>query len=68
MGKIRKPGRALTRTYIRMKESPKGRSKGKSFQARILDVRTGTDIKCSGDTIDQVLKCARSQAIKGGRR
>ena len=64
MGKIRKPGRALTRTYIRMK----GEGKGKSFQARVLDVRTGTDIKCSGDTIDQALRCASRQAIKGKRK
>ena len=64
MGKIRKPGRALTRTYIRMKD-PAG---GKPFQARVIDVRTSTDIKCSGDTIDQALKCARKQAIGRGRK
>ena len=64
MGKIRKPGRALTRTYIRMK----GKGEGESFQARVLDVRTGTDIKCSGDTIDHALKCARKQAIGRGRK
>jgi hypothetical protein len=63
MGKIRKPGQALTRTYIRMK----GKGKDRSFQARVIDVRADTDIKCSGDTIDQALKCARIQAI-GGRR
>ena len=66
MGKIRKPGRALTRTYIRMKPPAKG--KGKRFQARVMDVRVGTDIKCSGDTIDQALRCARRQAIKGKRK
>ena len=64
MGKIRKPGKALTRTYIRMT----GASKGKAFQARVMDVRAGTDIKCSGNTIDQALRCARKQAIKKGRR
>jgi hypothetical protein len=64
MGKIRRPGRALTRTYIRMK----GKGKGKPFQARVIDVRTGTDIKCSGATIDQALRCARKQAIKGSRK
>jgi len=66
MGKIRRPGRALTHTYIKMKG--KGKGKGKSFQARVLDVRTGTDIKCSGATIDQALRCARKQAIKGSRK
>lgn len=64
MGKIRKPGKALTRTYIKMT----GSSKGKAFQARVMDVRAGTDIKCSGNTIDQALRCARKQAIKKGRR
>ena len=63
MGKIRKPGQALTRTYIRKKDSPLG----KSFQARVMDVQAGTDIKCSGTTIDQALKCARNQAIKRKR-
>jgi hypothetical protein len=63
MGKIRKPGRALTRTYIRMQDPATGRS----FQARVMDVRAGTDIKCSRTTIDQALKCARIQAIKRGR-
>lgn len=64
MGKIRKPGKALTRTYIRMTAS----NKGKAFQARVKDVRAGTDIKCSGNTIDQALRCARKQAIKKGQR
>jgi len=64
MGKLRKPGKALTRTYIRMP----GVDKGKAFQARVLDVRAGTDIKCSGDTIDQALKCARKQAIGRKRK
>ena len=64
MGKIRKPGKALTRTYIRM-TSADGE---KTFQARVRDVRTGTDIKCSGDTIDQALKCARKQAIGRKRK
>ena len=59
MGKIRRPGRALTRTYIKVKAS-----KGKPFQARVIDVRIGTDIKCSGNSIDQALKCAKHQAIK----
>jgi hypothetical protein len=60
MGKIRKPGKALTRTYIRIK--------GKTFQARVRDVRAGTDIKCSGPSMDQALKCARRQAIKERQR
>ena len=64
MGKIRRPGKAITRTYIRM-TSP---DKGKRFQVRVRDVRTGADIKCSGDTIDQALKCARTQAIGRGRK
>jgi hypothetical protein len=64
MGKIRKPGKALTRTYIRMT----GADKGKAFQARVLDVRAGADIKRSGDTIDQALKCARKQAIGRKRK
>ena len=60
MGKIRKPGRALTRTYIRMQNPATGRS----FQARVRDVLAGTDIKCSSTTIDQALRGARDQAIK----
>ena len=64
MGKIRKPGKALTRTYIRRMDSPLC----KAFQARVVDVRAHTDVKCSGDTIDQALRCARIQAIRGGRK
>jgi hypothetical protein len=64
VGKIRKPGKTLTRTYIRKKDSPLG----KAFQARVIDVRTGADIKCSGDTIDQALGCARIQTIQRGRK
>ena len=60
MGKIRKPGKALTRTYIQIK--------GKTFQARVKDVRIGTDIKCSSPSMDQALKCARRQAIKEKQR
>jgi hypothetical protein len=64
MGKIRKPGKALTRTYIRMP----GADKGKAFQVRVLNVWVGTDIKRSGDTIDQALKRARKQAIGRKRK
>ena len=64
MGKIRKPGRALTRTYIQVKDT----SGDKAFQARVMDVQAGTDIKCSGTTIDQALKCARKQAIGRKRK
>ena len=64
MGKIRKPGRAMTRTYIKMKTT----AGTKSFQARVMDLRVGTEIKCSGDTIDQALRCASRQAIKGKRK
>ena len=63
MGKIRQPGRALTRSYIQVKDT----SGDKTFQARVMDVQAGTDIKCSGTTIDQALKCARNQAIKRKR-
>jgi hypothetical protein len=63
MGKIRKPGRAMTRTYIKMKTT----AGTKSFQARVMDLRVGTDIKCSGKTIDRALRCARNRAIKERR-
>ena len=59
MGKIRKPGRALFHTYIR----PKITGAGRTFQARVVDVRTGSDIKCSGDTIDSAVSCAKRQVM-----
>ena len=53
----------MTRTYIKMKTT----AGTKSFQARVMDLRVGTDIKCSGKTIDRALRCARNRAIKERR-
>ena len=65
MGKIRKPGPALTRTYIR----PDRDVNNKTFHARVIDVRSGSDIKCSGKSMEDALSCARTRAMgKGSRR
>lgn len=59
MGKIRKPGRALFHTYC----CPKNTIRGRTFQARVVDVRTGFDIQCSSDTFDSAVACARQQVL-----
>jgi hypothetical protein len=60
MGKIRKPGKALFHTYIH----PKITGAGRTFQARVVDVRTGSDIKCSSDTFDSAVSCAKQQVLE----
>lgn len=59
MSKIRKPGRALLRTYIQ----PRATTYGIRVQARVVDVRTGRDIKCSRDTTSEAVACAKAQAL-----
>lgn len=62
MGKIRKPGRALFHTYCR----PRDTAGSRTFQARVVDVRTGEDIKCSSDTFDSAVSCAKRQVLAAG--
>lgn len=62
MGKIRKPGRALFHTYCH----PRNTAGGRTFQARVIDVRTGSDIKCSSDTFDGAVSCAKRQVLAAG--
>jgi hypothetical protein len=64
MGKIRKPGPALLRTYIR----PRTVAGSLRVQARVIDVRTGKDIKYSGDTISEAVACAKKLALPGPER
>jgi len=56
---IRKPGRALFRTYI----YPKTNTKGRRFQARVVDVRTGQDIKNTSDTFEKAVSWAESRML-----
>jgi len=60
MAKPRKTGRALVRTYIR----PHDTLRGLVFQARVIDARAGTDIKCSAATVEQAVDGARTRAVR----
>ena len=58
MSKPRRTGPALVRTYIR----PHDTRRGRIFQARVIDVRTGMDVKQSASTVEQAIKQARLRA------
>ena len=62
MSKPRRTGPALVRTYIK----PHDTRRGRSFQARVIDVRTGADVKQSAPTILQALEQAKLR-VTGSR-
>jgi hypothetical protein len=55
VAKPRRPGRALTRTYVQ----PHDTLKGRTYQARVIDVQTRSDIKCTSSTIKNAIACAK---------
>ena len=55
MSKPRRTGPALVRTYIK----PHDTRGGRTFEARVIDVRTGADVKRSASTIGQAIQQAR---------
>jgi hypothetical protein len=57
VAKPRKPGRALTRTYVK----PHDTLKGRTYQARAIDVQSHSDVKCSSGTIKNAIVCAWKQ-------
>lgn len=59
MAAPRSTGPALIRTYIKLRDTLKGRR----FQVRIIDVQTQQDVKCSASTVPQAVRCAKERIL-----
>ena len=61
VSKPRRPGRVIVRTYVK----PHDTLKGRTYQARAIDVQAHSDIKCTSSTIDRAIGCAWKRVDRG---
>ena len=61
MSKPRRPGRVLVRTYVK----PHDTLKGRTYQARAIDVQARSDLKCTSSTIENAIVCAWKRMDRG---
>lgn len=57
--KVRKPSKPIVSTYVVHRKSTGGKSR---YKARIIDRRTSTEVRCTGETVAKAAECARERA------